>query len=350
MPVNTPLSAITDTAIALLPAHDYGKWSQIAQTYTDYFFWRTFLKQNKVTVAGGDQIKWNLLHDKSSNAGSFGIAQTIDVDMPSGFKQCTCPWVRKQQSTMLDIQEMHHLRSGAEIFDYIEGRRQIDRLALIELLEAQAVALPTTSTDGDTDMRGLPYYCPVNSSTGFNGGNPSGHSACAGQNSSVVTRWNNYTAQYTAVTYADLIDKMRVGADETGFMAPDGLTNTFENMKRLCITTRAVRRAYEDEVRSQNESIGVDAAFYDNKAVFRQNPVISVPILETLTGERMYMLDLDTWEFKVLQGADMVKLDPWMAPAKPTTKIVTYILTANMICKDRRKNAVFATSAASNGT
>lgn len=350
MPTNTPLSAVVDTAIALLPGHDYNKWSQIAQTYEDYFFWSTFLKQNKVKVQGGQDIRWQLLHDKSTNASMTGIAQTATVDMPSGFKQCTAPWVRSWEHTMLDIQETMHLTDGAQVFDYLQGRREIDRLAHIELLEAQMIGLPTTTTDGDTQGRGLPYYCPVNSSTGFNGGNPSGHTACAGQNSSTVTRWNNYTAQYTAVTYADLITKMRVAADETNFKAPAGMTNTFQNSKRMILTTQAVGRSLEDVARGQNESIGEDLAKYDGTAVFRRNPIVKVPILDTMTGERLYMLDMDTWEVKVLAGADMVKVDPWMAPSKPTTKIATYLFVWQLICKDRRKNSVFATSAASNGT
>lgn len=345
----TQLSNVIDTAIGLLPGYDYNRWTQLMTTRQNYFFFNTLLRNKKVIQNGGSDIRWTLAHDTSSNAGAVGLFQQVTIDVPSVGKQCSAPYVTTAQHTMYDEHEISHLTDAAQIFDYIKMRSEADMLAHIELLETQWMGLPTTTTDGTTQVRGIPYYCTVNSSEGFNGGDPSGHSSCAGVASASNSRWKNYTAQYAAISYDDLIAKMRTAANKTMWTAPIGITDN-KSIDRAIVTTLENKLSLETLARNQNDQVGRDLAAYDGKTTFWGNPVVWVPRIDEMTGARLYMLDMNSWEVNVLKGFDMKRKGPWMPADRPLVHADSYFLRWQITCKNRRQNAVFATSAASNGT
>ena len=109
-------------------------------------------------------------------------------------------------------------RGRAAVFNGVKQRRADALISLAEALEAKAWSAPAVA---DTTLpSGVPYWVVYNASTGFNGGLPSDHTTVAGVSLTDHPNFKNYTAQYTNVTKADLLKKMRTGMRQIGWQAP----------------------------------------------------------------------------------------------------------------------------------
>jgi hypothetical protein len=226
-------------------------------------------------------------------------------------------------------------------------------------MEDEFWQMPSASTD-KLECYGVPYWVVYNATDGHTGSNPSGHtSGAGGLDSDTYTRWKNYSATYTTVSKSDCIKLMRTAHRKIRFRSPVDIPDFRKGNgdQYRIYAGESVIADFEDLGEAQNENLGRDLAPYqggrdisemDGVLTFRRNPIIWVPKLDEsgLTGQPtapIYMLNF-AWFYPVfLQGDYMRESEPAPAPHQHNTWQIHVDLTWNVLCTDRRSQAVLAT-------
>jgi hypothetical protein len=183
-----------------------------------------------------------------------------------------------------------------------------------------------------------------NSSTGFNGGDPAGFASGAGNLATATySTWKNYTAQYTNVTKSDLISKMRTAYRKIKFESPVDIPDYRRgrgDQYRIYLNETTIK-AFEDLGEQQNENLGRDLASMDDTITFRRNPLVWTPELDSDTTYPIYMLNFAYFAPVFLKGDYLRESDPAKAEGQHNVFVVFVDLTWNILCTDRRRQAVF---------
>ena len=339
---------------------NYGpsKIQQIAQNYVDYPLFQLFFKKERMKEDGGQLIQRNLHLKKSVRARFKGIAAPDTVKISDLTAQTQIPWRFADTHWAFVDQDVALARNEHQIIDLIEVRRNDAYIDLIEMLEAALWTAPGTSNT--TDIYGVPYYVVKNATTGHTGTVPGSHTSVANVSPTTYTNWRNYAGLYTSVTKADLLRTMRQGMRYCGFRNMEMLKmNNYRDKadKYVIICNFTTIASFEDLGEAQNENLGPDLAsmevnskakdIYSVEGVltFRRKPIMGCQYLDGDSSNPVYGLATDYWcmyvhdkfnfrEFPVKEVADThgayyVPMDLW----------------CNLLCLDRRRNFVFATSA-----
>lgn len=320
------------------------KVQNIAQSLQRYEVFPIWFKKNKVTFDEGIGIQRNLMNRVADCAAHRGLTDTDQSGITDIVDQLQVPWRQLTSHWQVIYQEVLENRGAARIFDLIKLRRQNAMLAMVEKLESKAWSLPGASDK--VNPYGVPYWIVKNNSTGFNGGAPSGHTTVGGVSLTDSPTFKNYTAQYTAVTKADLIKKMRDMHYYTGFQSPVDLPDytSGSGQQYRVYTNRAVTSTLEEIGEAQNENLGRDIASVDGVSlVFRKNPIRTIPVLDADTTNPVYFIDHGTF-YPVCMKGDYFRETKTNAPEQHD--IVRYFmdLRYNYVCVDRRRNGVIATN------
>ena len=339
---------LSDTGIADLATTTLGelgppRFSQIAQDLQNYECMGKILKKDKVQFDGGKQIERRIMHTTSGAARMVGLHETDNVNIADTLATLTVPWRHTTTFMAWERREILENKGKAKIVSLMESKRADMMISLADLMEDEFWSKPDDSND-KLELFGVPYWIVKNSSTGFNGGDPSGFtSGAGGLDTATYPNWKNYTAQYAAVTKADLIKKMRTAYRKIQFKSP-------VNINDLSLGNGANYRIYvneslmadlEDLGEAQNENLGRDIASIDGGTItFRKNPIIWVPKLDEDTENPIYMIDWNKFRPFVLDGDYLRETDPEKAANQHNTWVVYVDLTWNVLCIDRRRQAV----------
>jgi hypothetical protein len=220
---------------------------------------------------------------------------------------------------------------------------------LAKHMEERFWTKPAASTDSSR-MYGIPYWIvypgTVSGNGAFDGGNPSGFSAGAGNlDSTTYSAWKNWAATYAAVTSTDLIRKWRRAATFTNFKAPvpSPSYNTGNNYGYY--TNYNVIGPLEEALEAQNDNLGNDIASKDGRLLFRQVPVTWVPYLEANTANPVYGINWGVLKPAFLAGEYMREEGPNPASSQHTVFVTHVDTTLNLMCTNRRMNFVLGNSA-----
>lgn len=210
-------SQIKDLVLGTLKELGKLKFNQVAQKLQRYECMGRIMKQDKVSFESGNGIQRNLMVDHSNAAKNVGLYQKDAVNVGDVLKTVEIPWRHTTTNYAFDRRELAMNGGESKIVDLLKVRRTDAMLALIELMEDNFWGTPVDSSDKTTPL-GVPYWLVKNSTQGFNGSYP----ACApsGAGGLIHAKWANWTDQYTAVTKADLIAKMRKAYRYIGFESP----------------------------------------------------------------------------------------------------------------------------------
>ncbi len=363
------MAALTAKDIADLVAgtlDDLGpiKFEQIAQNFQHMEVMGKWFKKEKIVLDSGQGIQRTLMNALGDAAAHVGLTDTDSVDIPDLIDLLTVPW-RHAQTKWGFIYQTDILmnRGKSMIFNVIEPRRAGAMISLAEELEKRAWQVPNLTDK--VHPNSVPYYVVTNSSTGFNGGVPTGpdstaHTTVAGVNLSDTPTYKNYTAQYTNVSKTDLIKKMRTGHRKTGWFSPvtgkDYSGATWENLRYYM--KEATLSSFEDIGEAQNESLGRDVApyggardvkFVESTITFRKHPLIWIPFLDdaafVAANNPVYQVDHNTFFPVCLKGDFLREQRPEKSPNQHNVFRVFVDLTYNYLCVNRRKNAVYDTAA-----
>lgn len=352
------LTDIPDLVSTTLRHLGPNRFQQIAQPLQTFQVVSRWLKRDKVQFDSGIGIQRTLMNSLSRQARHVGVTHTVRVDIPTLLTLLRIEWVHAHVPWGFAYHEILTNSGEAMILNVLKPRRVDALLSLATELESKAWSVPAVGNT--TEPLGIPYWIVYNASTGFNGGAPSGYTTVGGVNLTTTPNFKNYTAQYTTVSKADLIKKMRTGHRKCRWIAPisnqDYRKEEYADFRLYTDSTTMAE--FEDIGEGQNENLGRDLApfggasdvrYTDGTLLFRKAPLIVVDQLDdtavyTANVNPVYMIDHSTFYPVCLQGDFMRESKPIQLQDQPNLFRVDVWLTYNYLCVDRRRNALFAKS------
>jgi len=340
------VSQLSGLVTLTLEKYGKGKVTDIAANIQDYVCMSKLLPKYKESLDGGKSFKFNLATAYGDNARHTGLFAVDNVDVTDAVIQGEVPWRFTEVAYSYDLREEAINDAREErIVNHIVLRREEEMGGLAELMEETFWGKPTSSADVTTPF-GIDYWVVTNATTGFNGGNPSGFtSGAAGIDQGTYGNWANYTAQYTNVTKADLIDKMKTAKRKIQFKSPMkhpsyDTSGTSDNYQLY--TSESVCKGFENIGEAQNENLGKDVDSMFGMITFQQSPVVYVPYLDDNdANDKVYMINWNVMDIMVLKDW-YLKRDVVTSGSQHNVVKVFEDLVWNTCCKDRRKQAVFA--------
>lgn len=320
-----------------------GRFNEIASRLTHYEVMSRMMKTDKQEFQAGRKVQGNLLVNHSFSAKQVGLHEVIEPTIDDLFEQFEVPWRHTNCNWSWERREGLMNRSAQQIFNMIDGRRVAAMISLFEHLETQFWTAPTDS-DNALDWYGIPYWVvkATSDTAGFNGGNPTGFSDGAGSiNSDTHTRWANWNAQYTDVTEDDLLRELRKACRRTDFKSPvdfEDYSNGGGQQRRIYMNEETID-AMESDMRTRNDNHS-DLAQYYGATTFKRHPLRYVPKLNDDTQNPVYCLNFEWLALVFLSGDFLYEHDPEKSPNQPNTWVVHTDLTGNVLCTNRRMQAV----------
>ena len=349
------LSGIQDIVNSTLKELGRGRIQQVAQSLVgyptcDYFFRRE--GDGRMVLDDGYEVQrsvWIKTQNVASSGGLWEADPVLNVENLTA--TASAPWRYYKAYWAMDQREVDVNSGPSRIFEMIKVRRNNAWLKLIEKLDNHLWTLPSASAT--TDLYGIPYAVVKNSSTGFNGGHPSGYSDVYNISRTTYTNWKNYTATYTTVTKSDLITTMRTGYRAMRFQDIEGLSLQDYRKGRdryVNFVNTDTMAGFENVGEAQNENLGRDVApfegakdvyRFEGSLTFRRKPIVYVPQLDTDTDDPVYSLDLSTWCMYVRRAFNMKQTGPVEVADNHNAFSYWYDLACQLMCVDPRRNGVF---------
>lgn len=339
--------SFADTVAQTLNDLGENKFTDLMSDYQDTVALKQLIPQNKIQKKAGAEIEFRVQTDHNNSARHVGLGYTVNIDIPSLMTTGKVPWRHTNWHWAWERRLVAMNRAPRKIIDFIKSQR-IGGLASAILKFEEALWRAPAVTD-DLSPYGIPYYVvksntPVTSNDGFNGLVPSGHTTVAEIDPSTQTRWRNYATQYSAVSFDDLVRKMRRAFRYTDFKPLVKETPEYDlGNKRGIYTNYPVLGPLEELLRTQNENLGNDLAAKDDAVMFRRADVEWVKELDKDTTNPVYGINWSVLCPIALQGEWMKEETFDKLPSQPTVGYTNTDCSWNLICYNRRKNWVLAT-------
>ena len=319
-----------------------GRFYQIAQELTEYEFMGNILtKRGGVRVVNdGMGVEETLMHSIGGLSRWVGLFDEDVYDFKDLLKKMRVNWCRLTDHMSYERRMVLQNRGESRVNNVIKPQRHAMMLRIAQTLENAFFETP--DADNELVMWGLKYWIVKNSTTGFNGGYPSGFTRIGNINLTQVQNFKNYTFTYTSVTKADFIKKLRTAHRKTKWKSPVSKKQFRGDIgeQRTIYLNEVTISNCEDVGEAQNENLGRDLAPYDDQITFKRHPLIYVPKLDEDTSNPIYMTDKATFIPFVLKGDYLRHSDVRKAPLQHNTFVSDIDLSINTICMNRRNNAV----------
>ena len=323
----------------------YGRLSfnLIGQPLNDYPVLRMWLRKESIKVRGGRGLNFNEFMEVSgANATPRGLFAPDNVSVAPHMAQLSAGWSHISVNWTYDTIEKS-MNTGQELlFDVIKPREVDAMLRLAGGCEDQAWGL-RTSAQGEY-VNGVPYYVVKSDTEGYNGGRPSGHTDVAGIDpNDWGNAYKNYSAQHTNVTKDDLFRKMRTFHRKSKWTAPIKVSDYDRGQAQnfTLYTCGDVMDELGTLGEQQNENLGADLDKYDGRMMWKGHPFVWVPKLDDDTEDPIYCIDHSCFHTFVLSGQFLERRGPIQKANHHTTYCYFIDLSWQVICTDRRRQAVF---------
>ena len=332
---------IADMVTTTLHDLGRGRFYQIAQELAEYYVLPRLLKKGNIRIQrSGIGIKETFMNSTGGSARWVGLLEEDSVNWADLLDQITVNWCRLTDNMAWERRMLLENRGEARINNVIKPQRVAMMLRIADSLESGFFGAPDA-----TNVKlpwGLRYWVVKNSTTGFNGGVPSGFTTVGGVSLTDSPTFKNYTFQYTNVSKADLIKKLRTAHRKTNWRSPTkaaGMISDF-GMRRQLYVNETTISSTEDVGEAQNENLGRDIAPMDDQIAFKRHTINYVPYLDDDTTNPVYMLDTDTIIPVVLKGDYLRESDAARSPKQHNMFEVHVDLTINFVDVNRRASAV----------
>lgn len=335
------VSDIADDVQAIQQDLGEMKLTDLTHDIQRFYAMPRILRRSRVNFTVGEQIKRNVKINHGGNARRTSLYTVDSTHRRNVLDYVLVPWRHGDTHYIIDRREIHMNQSPRKIIDLVKSGRHDSMSSAAEQMEDDFWGKPSTSSD-DTRPWGLFHWCVTNSSTGFNGQNPSGFSDVGGldTSTSAYARYRNYTGQYTNVSKADLIKKMRTAYRKIRFRSPVRMSNYAGNEDYQIYVNDDVYVDMEALWEGQNENLGNDLGAAD--LTFKGNPINWVPKLDSNSADPMYFVNWGTFKVYFLRNEYMVENPPTKAPNQHTVLEVWIDWSYNFVCVDRRGLAVLS--------
>jgi len=324
------------------------RWVDISLDNQHHIFAsKMFKAKGKDPEKGGVQLNWKI---QVTNTGTAKNSELYAVDA-TGVKDLTQQakqqWSKQTVNFSYDIDEDAMQSDRETIIREIEVREHSMYNDFFEHMEEAMWSAPSSSTVSPRPPSGVPFWIQKSTTTpggGFTGGNPSGFtSGAGGLSSSTYSNWKNWAFNYTSVSRDDCLAKWRKAIAFTNFQAPRNYAELARGGESDWgfYTNYDVVEKLEKLLEGRNDNLGVDLAKYAGSAVFKGNPVVWVPYLQTNdTSDPIYGVNWRTLRYFFRKGKHMVRHAPQKAARQHTVREIHMDNWGNFVCYNRRRNFI----------
>jgi len=298
---------------------------------------------------GGEQLSFNAMVASNSSAQTTSLFAEIDVAQADLFTKGRVPWRHVTNYYAFDEREPELNSRPDDLVDIVKGRRTDCFVHLAVKFEDWFWEAPTGSEAADdAPIYGIQYWCPIVVTTpagAFQGGNPSGFTGgCAGLPVASYPKYQNWSAQYTAVSEDDFIAALELATWKCDFTNPVAIPGQ-EGSQYGFYTTYDTFRQLRVVARNRNDDLGFD--LNTRGPTYMGNEIMAVPYLQAnyATQDPFYGIDWGTFQPTFLRG-EWMKEVMIKAPGKQHRTVVMFVdSTLNITCDNRRKLFGLAKSA-----
>ena len=323
---------------------EYGppSFRQIAQDLTRFEIFSRWFREDKVMIEEGRGVERQVMLEYDEGEIHTTDYAEDSVDFDDVMDKVQVNWVKAKVGWHLHYDEVNENRGGAALFNIIQSRRASKMLKIAKGIETGGWGVPASSAD-TIHPWGVKFWCVKNSTRGFTGGLPSGHSTLAGIDLDEHENFKNWSNPYTDVSRGDLIFKMREARMETDFVSPlevGGEGNVIMDTYRTYVNNETYLNL-QMKMEDQNENLGPDVGrTAAGNLAFNGNPVVAVPYLNDDSSDPVYMLCHDVFKV-IVQSGNFLRESEVIRSSKNSDLYVVFItLKYNYICTDRRRLAV----------
>jgi hypothetical protein len=340
---NLTTTQIADLVASTLKSYGPLKWTDLSTDLQEMYMLPQILKQKRATIGGGQKIQRQIMTDHSHSAKNVGLYDVANPNFGDYLSTIEVDWRHTMVDQTIERRELLVNSTENQIVQLIKLRKAAMDVALAKQMEDNGW-LKGTSDDGVTPFGVLYWankYASGSATPGFSGTSPFGSNTyCGGLNH---LRWKNWAGQYTNVSKADLIAKLRRAFRKCDFKSPVPMPTYATGKARYeLFTTVSVLEGMEELAESQNDTLGKDLASTSGNTTFWQTPVRWVPALEDDSHAPIYGIDWNVFQVVFLEG-DYMHYQTYQAPNQPNTTVMRVDCTYNTICTDVRRLFVLST-------
>lgn len=338
-----PATTATDFAdfiIGTIDEYDAPSFTQVSQTLQRTVVLSKWLTKEKLIKEGGKEIRRSLADQLVSVAKHIGLMDEDTAVITDHLVDLNVPYRQAQTGFSIHkIVDNLMNRGKSMVVNIIKPRQQNAMIDMVNKLEVAGWSSPSSSSD-KLYPYGVPYYVTKNGSgTGFTGTVATGHSTCAGINTTTHPNYRNYKDTYTDLTSEDGIRALETAFIEMDYEMPKNV-DMFKKAWRLGLycnkTTWLDLSRY---LRDHNDNMGVNLGRYDGEAVFNRVPFQYVTHLNADTSQPIYMLDHAHF-FPVVLAGNYLARETRQAPSQKWIFNTWIDLSYNFVCTNRKRQGV----------
>lgn len=350
MAVNLQAASIADVLVSSLQQLGKLKFTDLTSDYQNTIALKRIFRKHKATIEDGPFVQFNIMHSLSDSFRPVPIGYVSVVDIPNVMTTGSVAWRHVTWNWAVERRLIAMNSGRAKIVDIAMEQRMAALGGAILGIERMLWRCPTLA-ESALHPFGIPYYVTKSSTAataanadGFNGGLCSDHATVANVNLTDFPRFKNYADAYTDVSKPDLVRKMRRAIFKTDFMPlVDGMPTYDTGNDYGIYTTYEVTRALEEILEAQNENLGNKLNPKDGSAVLSRTPITPVKELDQDTTGVVYILNWGEIGAQALSGEWMREQHFPAEANQPTISTTVTDCTYNLICRNRRKQAVLST-------
>ncbi|MHC4716141.1 MAG: hypothetical protein ACYS5V_04170 [Planctomycetota bacterium] len=339
--------ALDDFNQATLESFEMPEWGDISLPLQHYTFAR-ILKKHRAKSANGPNYNFKLRVRNQGNARVSGLWATDDVQHKNVLTEGKVYWAMVTSGHNWDIGQDAFQGGKQRIIDELRLGYEGMFLDYFELMETKIWTAPASSTTTPRSPAGFPWWLQSSSTAavGFNGGDPSGWAAGAGEIlTSTYDRWKNCTYTYAQVSDTDFIAKTVKAMDFCHFESPFEYKHLGEGDPDWSIfTVYPVKEKARVLLNASNDNIQQDLGRYYGPVMLKGVPIQWVPALTDSASDAydsanpVYGVNWQTFEWKYKKGWDRRIHKPVRRANSHNVRDQFMDTWGNLACIDRRRN------------
>jgi hypothetical protein len=301
-----------------------GKWVDLTDDVQEYLVPKRLLKKAKRVVSTGKSISWPVQVAAGENGGAMAPYEEVEYTQNNQGDTCQIRWAGLRTSCMWSLIEMAENSGSPQIVDLIRFREHGMKVEFWQMLE-EYFWTAAASDDGRTPYSvfyGVREYPAAANTEGFYGSYPFSGTTYAGV---ANDRLKNWTATYTAVTAADLLEKMRKAAFKCRFSAvPDANLIANGDQRFEVFVNYDTSAEMLSMAEGRNDNLSFDLNKMNGRVTFGGAPITPVPYADEIANWGTYdwviMLDWSTVQAVFLKGHE--EYDEMFKPTKDQPETV----------------------------
>jgi hypothetical protein len=339
------ISDIQDRLINSLKSLQKGEWFDAMATYQDYPMMRVAMSMGK--EKSGNKLSFRIGVGSENVDGHHGLYEDFDLDRPDVMQEGTVEWRNVRKGFAIDEREIDPSGDPEHLVDDMEVLRNNMFTQIADDFEVGAFNVPSSSDK--LSPNGIPYWVVWDSTDagGFTDALPSGHTAVAGIDPTVQTKYQNWTDTYVNANRDDLGLRVSRAIRNTMWRpAPNARGN--QEVTHAIYTDQTGVENNEIMASNQNDQLGRDTQPMFNLSMIARVGVTWAPVLDSsaaASSNPWYIINHVFLKPAFKKGWKFHEIAPRQAAKQPTAVEVQTYATYNWQCQLRNRQAVVAKAA-----